>query len=192
MKENKWAIFFLLVLLMCGFTSAVLAEADFVLNLPAGLKIIDSQAFEGATALEKVVISEGTAEIRDRAFADSSLVEITLPSTIEYIAENAFDGCEGLKAIAQEGTYAYEWSVEHGFIEESVTDSFLPGDVVVYKEYTKCPKCLLSIPNAVLQFYRGLDPNSKRAWIITTGCCGTLYTCTEDAVSLLYRAPGVY
>lgn len=191
MKEMKRAILFLLVILMCVFSSAASAEAYFVLDLPAALNIIDAAAFEGAASLEKVVGPEGTTEIRDRAFADSSLVEILLPSTIEYIAEDAFDGCEGLVAMAQEGTYAYDWCMEHGFIAESEgeTDSFFPGDVVTYKEYTKCPGCRFGIPSAVLQFYRGLDPNSKRAWIVVTGCCGVYYTCTEDAVTLLYRAP---
>lgn len=188
-RANKWTVLLLVVILMCNLTSAVLAEASSVLNLPAHLEIIDSNAFEGTTALKQVVVAEGTAEIRSRAFAGSSLLEISLPSTISFIAEDAFEGCEGLAATAPEGTYAYEWCVEHGLIAESENEPsrFLPGDVVAFKEYTKCPRCLLSIPQAVLQFYRGLDPNSKHAWIVMTGCCGTIYTCTEDAVYLLYR-----
>ena len=65
---------------------------------------------------------------------------------------------------------------------EKVVGGYSAGDVVVYKEYTKCPRCLASIPCATLKFYRGLDPNSERAWIVQTGCCGTTYSCVESAV----------
>ena len=69
---------------------------------------------------------------------------------------------------------------------ENVVGGFSAGDQVVYKEYTKCPRCLASIPSATLQFYRGLDPNSERAWIVKTDCCGTIFHCVESAV---YRKP---
>lgn len=64
----------------------------------------------------------------------------------------------------------------------AVVGGYSPGDRVVYKEYTKCPLCLGSIPSATLQFYRGLDPNSERAWIVRTDCCGTIATCVESGV----------
>lgn len=62
MKEMKRAILFLLVILMCVFSSAASAEAYFVLDLPAALNIIDAAAFEGAASLEKVVVPEGTTK----------------------------------------------------------------------------------------------------------------------------------
>lgn len=68
---------------------------------------------------------------------------------------------------------------------ESVVGGYSPGDRVVYKDYKKCPTCLASIPSVTLQFYRGLDPNSQRAWIVKTDCCGTIYTCTENEVNRL-------
>lgn len=67
---------------------------------------------------------------------------------------------------------------------ESVVGVFSAGDQIVYKEYTKCPGCRGSIPSATLQFYRGHDPNSERAWIVKTNCCGTLYLCVESDISL--------
>lgn len=65
---------------------------------------------------------------------------------------------------------------------ERVVGGYAAGDRVVYKEYTKCPRCLASIPSATLKFYRGLDPNSERAWIVQTDCCGTTFHCVESAV----------
>lgn len=65
---------------------------------------------------------------------------------------------------------------------ENVMGGYSAGDVVVYKEYTKCPTCLASIPSARLLFYRGLNPNSERAWIVKTGCCNTTYHCVESDI----------
>lgn len=68
---------------------------------------------------------------------------------------------------------------------ENVVGGFSAGDRIVYKKYTKCPTCLASIPSATLKFYRGLDPNSQRAWIVQTDCCGTTYSCVESGISHL-------
>lgn len=65
---------------------------------------------------------------------------------------------------------------------EAVVGGYSAGDRVVYKEYTKCPGCRGSIPSATLQFYRGLDPNSERAWIVKTDCCGTIAACVENGI----------
>lgn len=65
---------------------------------------------------------------------------------------------------------------------EAVVGGYSAGDMVVYKEYTKCPTCLASIPSARLLFYRGLDPNSERAWIVKTGCCNTTFHCVESDI----------
>lgn len=65
---------------------------------------------------------------------------------------------------------------------ENVVGGYSVGDVVVYKEYTKCPTCRASIPNARLLFYRGLAPNSQRAWIVKTGCCNTTFHCVESEI----------
>lgn len=116
-KFHRFAIC-LLAMLLVSMGCAAASKKSFVLNLPANLDIIDAEAFESADALEKVVVPEGTTEIRSRAFAYSSLVEINLPSTIQYIAEDAFEGCEGLVIMAKEGTYAYNWCADHGFITE--------------------------------------------------------------------------
>jgi len=65
---------------------------------------------------------------------------------------------------------------------DNIVGGFSAGDRVVYTSYTKCPTCLASIPCATLQFYRGLDPNKQRAWIVKTGCCNTTFMCTENNI----------
>ncbi|EGS31701.1 copper amine oxidase N-terminal domain protein [Peptoniphilus sp. oral taxon 375 str. F0436] len=51
---------------------------------------IGSQAFDGNSFLESVTIPEGIKTIGDRAFADTSLKELSLPSSLSKIEKSAF------------------------------------------------------------------------------------------------------
>ncbi|MBQ8556383.1 MAG: leucine-rich repeat domain-containing protein [Clostridia bacterium] len=67
-------------------------------NLPAGLTVIEKEAFMG-TDVEKVVIPDGCQQIQSRAFANcSSLQVIYLPSTTQ-VAEDAFEGSGNVTVI---------------------------------------------------------------------------------------------
>ena len=103
-----------LILIISAFPGQALAEA--ALELPTALQIIEEEAFYGATSIERVVVPDGTTEIRARAFAQSTLREIELPATLTFIAEDAFSGCEDIAVSVPEGCYAYEWCMEHGLI----------------------------------------------------------------------------
>ncbi len=107
----KKAICQLLAALLCVLCAAAHAER---LVLPGELTVIKERAFYGAEAVTEAVLPEGVAEIGEEAFAQSGLKRIHLPASLISIAENAFDGCEGLKAFAQEGTYAYAFCIDNG------------------------------------------------------------------------------
>jgi len=66
---------------------------------------------------------------------------------------------------------------------ENIAGGFSAGESYRCKKYLKCPTCLASIPSVTLQFYRGLNPNSEKAWIVKTNCCGTTYSCVESDIS---------
>jgi len=122
--KNKFRRFIacLLVITLMSSDIAVLAEEVVkILTLPAALQIIEEEAFYGNTSIEKVIVPDGTTEIRSRAFADSSLTEIELPDTLTSIADDAFDNCSDFAVIAEEGSYAYEWAVEKGYISEQIS-----------------------------------------------------------------------
>ena len=51
---------------------------------------------EGLSSVKKIVFPDDTRRIESRAFANSSLEEVYLPDSVEYIAEDAFEGCENL------------------------------------------------------------------------------------------------
>ena len=63
--------------------------ATTVLNLPAGLRTIEDEAFAGVAA-EKIVVPSGVTAIGSKAFADSpNLIELDLPQGITSFAPDA-------------------------------------------------------------------------------------------------------
>ena len=98
MKRTFRLLFFLLFCLLLVSS----ASAD-VLRLPAGLKVIEEEAFFGDRNIDEVVLPEGIEVIGERAFAESGLTKINLPSSLKKIEDNALD--EGVTFTAEEGTY---------------------------------------------------------------------------------------
>lgn len=72
-----------------------------VLVLPGDYSYVDigSNVFYQATALETVQIPEGVQTLGYRAFADSSLVSISLPGSLRTLGGQAFSGASNLVAI---------------------------------------------------------------------------------------------
>lgn len=114
------SIFLVVIMLMTCADFAALAEA--VLTLPKALKIIEEEAFYGDQSIDKVVVPDGTTEIRSKAFANSSLKEIELPDSVKFIAPDALPPVStGLTVTVNKDIYAYNWAVDHGYIEASST-----------------------------------------------------------------------
>ena len=135
MKLLKSIVVVIIIALAILFTTSAIAE-DGVLNLPAALQIIEEEAFYGSTSLDMVVLPEGVKEIRARAFAGSSVSVINLPGTLEQIADDAFPAPGTVKVTAEEGTWAYEWALEKGYIEGRATsplDDFVIENGIVVK-----------------------------------------------------------
>jgi|GEM_PF-5936859 len=96
---------FLILTLLSAYVCTI-AEAVTTLTLPSGLKIIEEEAFCGNLSIRKVIVPEGAAEIRSKAFAGSSLAALELPGTLTYIAEDAFESCGVLTIYGVEGSTA--------------------------------------------------------------------------------------
>jgi len=120
MKENRYSMkrmmALLLAVLMC--VQPLAASAQNVLTLPSATKVIEAEAFSGLEAVDEIVLPEGVEEIGSRAFADSTVGAINLPSSLTEIADDAFEGSEEVVVSAEEGSYAYEWAVEQGYTED--------------------------------------------------------------------------
>ena len=125
MKKNQF--FRIVVASMLCLSLAGPSLAD-VLTLPTGTKVIEAEAFYGDDSIDEVVLPYGVEEIGERAFAQSGLKKINLPSSVAAysIADNALD--PGVSVVAEEGTDAYDWAVENGFIEESPVSDFVFAD----------------------------------------------------------------
>lgn len=114
---------FALFMLICLTVIAAEPAQAAVLQLPSGVKTIEAEAFYGDTSLDEVVLPEGLTAIGSRAFADSSLTGINLPASLTEIDDSIFHNVSGLTVTAIPGTYAYQWAVRNGYIEEQAEES---------------------------------------------------------------------
>lgn len=89
-------------------------------SLPENMIEISMGMFMECSALEQLYIPESVISIDALAFYNcTGLKELKLGSGIENIGYNAFTGCEQLTIIAEKGSYAYNYAVEHGIPVET-------------------------------------------------------------------------
>lgn len=89
------------------------------MSMPQSLEVIGSSAFEGDTSLDTVELPAGMIQIRSRAFANSSLTSISIPSTVSFIAADAFLGTNTvIRSVAS--CYAAEYAQAHNIPWEEI------------------------------------------------------------------------
>lgn len=85
-----------------------------VFNLPASLRSIEEEAFEG-TAIVSVRLPEKVESIGERAFANiPTLWLIRIPDATKTIAGNGFEGSDQVTIVAAPGSYARAYASENG------------------------------------------------------------------------------
>lgn len=95
-----------------GEQNAIQTEVG-TFTLPASLKRIGEEAFEG-TAAAKVYLEDGTEELGARAFANTpDLREVYIPGSAELIAGDTFDSTGNFTVYAPEGSAADDWARAH-------------------------------------------------------------------------------
>ena len=104
--------------IICSIVCIVMAAgtafaAGAVLKLPEAIQTIEEETFYGDTSLYEVVVPSKLTRIEQKAFAYSSVVHINLPDSIEYIADDAFDGCH-LEYAKTQSDYCKKWCTDHG------------------------------------------------------------------------------
>ena len=107
-----------LLLLALSFLLLFSAAEASTLTLPSGMTSIGSQAFMDDTSLDQVVLPEGLKKIYAKAFANSTVKKINLPSSLISIADDVFEGCENVYVTAKKGTYAYNWAVNRFYLPQ--------------------------------------------------------------------------
>ena len=100
---------------------------------------IGTFAFARCAALNEIIIPSGMRHIDRAAFLGCSLVEITIPRSVNFIGEIAFDGCEKLEKITVSPQNEHYASIQGVLYDKSLTSLI------------RCPqkKKQISIPNGV-------------------------------------------
>lgn len=76
-----------------GYTSLVSVV------IPLGVEVISAKAFRSSNIVGELVIPEGCKEIGASAFRGASITKVTLPSTLESVAETVFKECSSLTEV---------------------------------------------------------------------------------------------
>ena len=112
MKRAKWVLATLIYMVLCMIATVSLADQ---VVIPSGTTTIEAEAFYGDQSLTDVVLPEGLLQIGSRAFANTSLKSVVLPSSLEYFAEDSFGGCpEGFRISVYSGSKALELCTQYG------------------------------------------------------------------------------
>ena len=83
-------------------------------KLPHALEVIEAEAFT-ATSIKDVILHSGITTIGARAFANcKQLVLITMPDSVNYIADDAFAGSEQVVFICSSANYAAQFAEAQG------------------------------------------------------------------------------
>ena len=131
-------LFFVMSLFFCVKSYA--AEAD-VLNpdnrssLPASLKIIDEEAFEG-TSLTTLAFPESVEVIEHRAFEDikNPLLALFAGKKEFYIAKDAFKDTSGF-FYGISGSFVKDWAQKNGFLFFPLNTFFVGQSTVASASY---------------------------------------------------------
>ena len=82
--------------------------------LPENLLVIDEEAFSG-TSVSRVILQSNLTDINDGAFSNiGCLKEVVIPSSVSYIADNAFEDSDGVVIFGERGSYAEKWAHRNG------------------------------------------------------------------------------
>ena len=119
-----------------------------VFKLPASLKIIEDEAFEG-TAIVSIDLPGLVESIGDRAFAGiPGLRAVKIPEKTTYIATTAFAGSNHVMITGAPGSYARTWARENGVPFAPVTYITANGQTVQTGSYQEFELIGFSIESA--------------------------------------------
>ena len=84
--------------------------------MPKALQEIEAEAFAGISTNIIDLRESNIRAIRSRAFADiDGLIRVYIPSGVEEISPDAFEGCKDIEICCAEGSEADRWAQQVGF-----------------------------------------------------------------------------
>ena len=108
-------------------------------NIPEGTTKIGAKAFANCDSLISVTIPESVTVIGGEAFSNSTVKEVTFPSSLKTIAIYGFSGCKNLKEIQLPTDTAL--SIDHGaFYNTGLESITIPANVTncSYQSFGGC------------------------------------------------------
>ena len=114
-----------------------LGKKDEEFTIPAEVTTILSGAFENASNLKRIVVSEGITKIGDSMFKNCAGIEsIVLPSSVTEIGTSAFEGCASLSSVSVSSPSKLETIGECAFKNCSALAQIeIPGTVTTIGRY---------------------------------------------------------
>lgn len=142
------------------------------LRLPAQVKVIGEQAFYGDPSFTEATLPDGAVSIGPYGFAYSGLKRITIPDSVTYIADNAFEGLSGLTIVSSSVSYARQYASSHAGI--TWEDSAPPVSVAVSDPLTR--DNILRLLDAInpdgAYIIRNSSPSSLLFWFSSAATIG--------------------
>ena len=112
--QNRWMAILLTAMLLLQLLGASGIAEGLAVRLPAALKTIDEEAFAGDSAIESVIVPDGTERIGARAFADNDhLQTIEIPDSVAEIADDAFAGSNLASIVCSPDGTAAQYAIDH-------------------------------------------------------------------------------
>ena len=123
---------------------------------------IESSAFSGCTNINKIILEEVIQTINDKAFKNTKITEIEIPTSVNKIKKRAFEDCIELKKIRFKGNTPpkvdNDWLASTGPVIE------IPEGAKI-DEWEKALKLNKYSYNFIIQFY---DPTASSSTSSTT------------------------
>ena len=85
------------------------------INLPNGLMSIGRSAFNGCEKLKKIKLPDTVKTIGVYAFKNITNIKITIPKSVESIADNAFEGCKNVEIFGVDGSFTQKYALHKGY-----------------------------------------------------------------------------
>lgn len=163
----------------------------YVVVLPDTVKKIWNGAFKNCGKLKSINLPEGLTNIKKEAFRYSGVEEITLPQSLAFIGEIAFDGCKNLtsvtipKNVTKVGDMAFSYCQNLMSIEvEDGNASFTSIGGVLYD---KNAQTLLIYPcgrlTSVFKIPQGVTAVNSFAFSNSSGLTGVVLPASLNSLS---------
>lgn len=120
------------------------------LNLPEGVKIIDSGAFRDCVNLSQISFPSTVTSFKNEAFANTGFVDFVIPNTVTNLDQNLFAECSKLKNITLPANFVVPFNFHTIFTLCPVLESISLGGE--HKNYITKQNSLLSKDGTELVF----------------------------------------